>query len=96
MSKSHGIDHTINGGDFSTDFCRYESPHSIYLTRFMSDETLFEPDNDIDYTYESMVAGDRSVLDHFLISDNLRDNIVSYRVLHEGDNTSDHDPICIS
>ena len=56
-------------------------------------EKLFEPFSSIDYTFDSMSGGERSILDHFLLSENLRDNVINYCVVHEGDNLSDHDPI---
>ena len=61
----------------------------------MSDETLFEPDSSIDYTFMSMASGDRSTLDHFLLSHNFNTRVLRYDVIHDGDNLSDHDPVCI-
>ena len=62
----------------------------------MRDELLFEPSNSIDYTFDSMSSGDRSILDHFLLSEGLRDSVLNYSVIHDGDNLSYHDPIRIS
>ena len=96
LAELHGVDSIIYGGDFHTDFRRNDSLHTISLNNFMCNETLVEPLNGIDYTFQSMASGDRSILDHFLLSDNLNSRVLCYDVLHEGDNTSDHEPIYIS
>ena len=62
----------------------------------MADEFLFESINVIDFTCESKATGDRSVLDHFLLSENFKSSIVKYDVLHEGDNLSDHSAIMLT
>lgn len=95
IARDRGIDHVIYGGDYNTDFRRHDSLHTISLRRFMRDETLIEPVNRIDYTYESMATGHRSLIDHFLISSNLIDHVTDYRVSHAVDNFSDHSPICL-
>jgi hypothetical protein len=46
--------------------------------------------SDIDFTFESKIDGKRSILDHFIVSQNLFNDITYYGVLHEGDNFSDH------
>ena len=53
-------------------------------------------DSDILFTYESMVNENWSITDHFLVSDNLFNAINRYHTLHEGDNVSDHPPVCMS
>ena len=91
-----GVDHVIYGGDFNTDFTRRASLHTASLNRFLVDEDLVEPPGSaIDYSYENVVTGDRSFIDHFLITDNLRDRVNSYYCAHDGHNLSDHSPIFI-
>ncbi|ELT97547.1 hypothetical protein CAPTEDRAFT_202914 [Capitella teleta] len=41
-------------------------------------------------------TGAQSVLDHFIVSENLFGSIESYLCLHEGDNLSDHLPVCLN
>ena len=45
---------------------------------------------DVDYTYLSKMNNERSVIDHFLLTDNLFNTILVYMSIHEGDNLSDH------
>ena len=51
--------------------------------------------NHIDYSYESKITGVRSLLDHFILTENLFRSIVSAEVYHNGDNLSDHDAISV-
>ena len=87
------IDYIVVGGDFNTDITRIVSPHTILLHEFCDRESLTmcvnHPSSNIDYTYESF-SGSRSTLDHFIVSHNLSDSVLSYKVLHDGDNLSDH------
>ena len=89
-----GISHIIFAGDFNTDFGRIDSLHTISLKQFMSDESLVEPINVIDYTYESKINGEKSHLDHFLVSPNFE--VLHYKVVHTGDNQSDHSYVVLS
>ena len=50
---------------------------------------------EVDFTYES-VSGIRSTLDHFIVSSNLSSQVISYNVLHDGNNVSDHNVVCLS
>ena len=45
------------------------------------------------FSYESKINGDRSLLDHFLVSDNTFYAITEYTSLHHGQNLSDHNAI---
>ena len=91
-----GIDHIVIGGDMNSDFCRTQSPHTVFLLRFLDRESLFEPDSHIIYTYETLSNGEHSRLDHFFLSDNFLSIVTEYTVLHEGDNLSDHSAISIA
>ena len=51
--------------------------------------------SDINFTYESEVNRERSVLDHFLVSENDFPLITKHSVLHDVDNFSDHSPIAL-
>ena len=49
--------------------------------------------NTTTFSYESKINGDRSLLDHFLGSDNTFYAITEYTSLHHGQNLSDHNAI---
>ena len=44
----------------------------------------------MDYTYQSKINNERSIIDHFLLTDNLYSMISEYKIVHDGDNLSDH------
>ena len=46
--------------------------------------------SDVDFIFTSEIRHDRSIIDHFLMTENLFNTICMYRYLHEGDNLSDH------
>ena len=52
--------------------------------------------SNIDFTYENKVNGERSVLDHFIVPENVFPLITKHSVLHDVDNFSDHSPIPLS
>ncbi|ELU17989.1 hypothetical protein CAPTEDRAFT_190211 [Capitella teleta] len=52
--------------------------------------------NTVGFTYNNEATGAQSVLDHFIVSENLFGSIESYSCLHEGDNLSDHLPVCLN
>ena len=91
------IDHIIVGGDWNTDFRRTNSSHTSALISFCNRTNLLPGIShscaNVDYTYENVATGSESVLDHFLISENMYSNIIEYFSIHEGDNLSDHSPV---
>ena len=93
IAEKLGVDHVIYGGDFNTDFSRSTSLHTISLNRFISREVIHEPPGNIDYTYENVVSGDRSCIDHFFTTENLTSFVELYECAHDADNFSDHSPI---
>ena len=48
-----------------------------------------------DYSFESKVSGSHSLLDHFVMSDTLFNQLYKADVLHSGKNVSDHSAISI-
>ena len=52
--------------------------------------------SDIDFTYENKVNGERSVLDHFIVPENVFPLITKHSVLHDVDNFPVHSPIALS
>ena len=87
------IDYAIIGGDFNTDLDR-ASPQTQTLQNFMHDRRLefciSKPCSTIDYTFCSKATGARSLIDHFVVSENFTSNINSYESLDNVDNFSDH------
>ncbi|ELT95073.1 hypothetical protein CAPTEDRAFT_210950 [Capitella teleta] len=49
----------------------------------------------VDYSYVNDFSAARSLIDHFLVSENVYDGIRRYGVRHDGDNLSDHCPILL-
>ena len=88
-----GVDHVIYGGDFNTDFSRPRSLHTAALRDFTAEESVCEPPGSIDYTFENVFTGDRSFIDHFFVTENLRSSVRAYKPVHEGQNLSDHSPV---
>ena len=84
----------IIGGDMNVDFKRIVSTHTKALNRFLIRESMTSGLQhvlcDVDYTFMSKINGNRSTIDHFLLTDNLFNTICRYRCIHEGDNLSDH------
>ena len=94
------IDNVIIGGDFNTDFSRLRSLNTNALKVFMQSEELkcplFHELFTIDFTFESKANGERSTIDHFLLTENLYNYVADYHVLHDGLNMSDHSAIKLS
>ena len=54
-------------------------------------------DNEMtDYTYEILTNGCRSMIDHFLVSENLSSSVCDVSVRHNIDNISDHAILSLS
>ena len=85
-------------GDFNTDFARI-SPQTNALKRFCTELNLVPcvtlQVNEVDFTYVSDMSGSRSLIDHFIVSENLVPSVKKYFSLHEGNNTSDHSPVIL-
>ena len=91
------VNYIVFGGDLNTDLRRVRSPHTTVLTDFCDQRCLKVCTQhdvaDIDYTYENTHTEVKSVLDHFIVSENLFSSVNRYYTEHEGDNTSDHSPV---
>ena len=90
--------HVIAGGDFNVDFTR-DRRHTALLNDFCEalglNPLVRHRNCNIDYSY-SFNLSRFSILDHFLLSGSLYENSVSnVSVLHEIDNSSDHEPIVL-
>jgi hypothetical protein len=68
LATSNNIEHVIIGGDFNTDFSRANSLHTVSLRKFIADNNFREPNSSIDHTFESMINGEKSTIDHFFVA----------------------------
>lgn len=79
--NSSDAQHVIVGGDFNTDLKR-----SNYFTRalknFVCDDNMYlcvkDVCNTVQFTYYSKSSDARSLIDHFIISDNIHNALMSY------------------
>ena len=94
VMQAHETPYVVIGGDINTDLSRLQSLNTRALLEFMNEEYLLFALNhekaEVDYTFESKANGSRSLLDHFMISENVNQRIDAYSVLHKGYNLSDH------
>ena len=93
------INRIVIGGDFNTDISRLNSLHTDALLGFIRSNgfklCLNDTTSNVSYTYENVVTGSQSIIDHFLISDQLSQCVLKYESIHEGDNLSDHCPLVL-
>ena len=97
ICSSSDIDRIIIGGDMNVDTSRVGDRNLGSFQAFANRESLKlgVQYKEVDYTYESKINGSRSTLDYFLVSDNLFNQIVDYKVSHAVDNFSDHSNLVI-
>lgn len=100
MLSNEDASYIIIGGDFNTDFGRSRSLHTTSLKMFIENESL---KSDVqhslcqkEFTFESKINGSRSRLDHFLLSENLFEDIKECLVLHDAENMSDHSALSLT
>ena len=83
----------IAAGDFNSDFSR-DTLQVNELKQFCIDQSLescgFLPNSNINYTFECKKSGSRTLIDHVLISSNIRDHVKSCIPLDSVNNNSDH------
>ena len=97
-TKFSHIDHILIGGDFNTDVTRTQSIHTVSLNAYCLADDLSCCTRDLnvtEFSYENSV-GNRSFLDHFLVSENMIRSVTKLQVIHSGDNLSDHCPVIMS
>ena len=90
-------EYIIIGSDFNTDISR-NTAFTSNLNKFMKESLAFalvSPVANVTYTYESTISNTKSLIDHFLVSDNLMRHVTQYRAVHKGDNLSDHSYVMI-
>ena len=96
----NNANYCIVGGDFNTDFAKIKSPYTKELTEYCNQENLIPciqlPCSDVKYTYECSVTYSTTLIDHFILSDNLKECVKSYSTKNSIDNCSDHCGILLS
>ena len=82
------------GGDFNTDLSRINSLHTGALTNFVNQNGYVFGLNcsnvGVEFTYENIATGSRSVIDHIIVSESLSSQVLSYYSIDSVDNMSDH------
>ena len=99
IASKYDINCIVCGGDFNTDMSRTDSLHTKSMSSFISQEEfkmcISHNSCNIDYTYESIINGARSTLDHFIVTENMYGYITDVSVAHDVDNISDHSVVSI-
>lgn len=107
--KSGHYDYVIIGGDFNVSFdlsggvlnsnANSSCQNLLLLEEFIDVNLLSvasqHPNSNVKYTFEGKGNGVKSIIDHFVISNELLSNVHEYNSVHEGDNCSDHCPIIL-
>ena len=95
IAQLHDSYQIIIAGDLNIDFKR-NSQNKNLLDTFLLDECVKcisnEYNHEVEFTFES-ADGNRSFIDHFIISENLMQEVTGYKVLFHGCNLSDHHPL---
>ncbi len=93
ICNSVNVQHVILGGDFNTDL-RRSSFFNTAFNEYLNDELMYpcikSDCSTVQCTYYSKSSNARSLIDHFVISENLQDNLLSYNEIDSHDNFSDH------
>jgi len=91
--------HVLLRCDFSVDFQRHWS-NTVLLNDYCTENSLFPVIRHncsyVDYTHQHSMKY-FSCIDNFVVSENLYQNAIKEQfVLHDVDNTSDHEHLCLS
>ena len=90
--------YVVLGGDFNVDFDRdwcNTSTLRSFCTRLNLYPVIFHDVSQVDYSYHFSMKHFHNI-DHFIVSEQLfQESVNSFSVIHDVDNTSDHDPICL-
>ena len=93
LSNGVKADCVCIGGDFNTDFSRH-THQTNSLNSFIVDNDMFccsfSNISDVQYTYRSKINNTRTLIDHFLVSENLNNLISEYSTIDNVENKSDH------
>ena len=85
----------IIGGDFNADLSRLGSLNTKALFEFLQRENLhcLTQQGNIDYSFKSRMSHERSLIDHFFISEIISNHALHCYVQHDALNFSDHSPV---
>ena len=90
--NQHNVDHCVIAGDFNTDLSRVNSGNTISLKVFINEENLFfsldKFSNRIPYTFTG-IRNNHSLIDHFIVSQNLVEKLADCFIAPSIDNLSD-------
>ena len=93
--NSVDVDFVVCAGDLNTDLSRNNSLNTMHLLNFLVNENFSLVDSlpsfRVAYTYESVINGSRSTIDHFMVRGlDIDDSILGVEALDDTDNMSDH------
>ena len=98
LIKDSGEQYIIISGDLNTSFSK-PGYNTEVLMSFMRRQhlqcALNHYTSEVQFTSENKANGSRSIIDHFLLSDVLVNNVLHYTSLHDYNNFSDHCPVVI-
>ena len=93
LSNSTDATHLYIMGDFNTDFSRTNA-QTMSLRNFIDSNDFYccsvAHTVNVPFTYISKINGNRSLIDHCILSENLTDQVVSYCSIDDVHNASDH------
>ena len=95
----HQVEHSLIAGDLNTDLSRIQSGNTISLSSFVDNENLAFAlktiPTKVSHTYTG-IRQSKSLIDHFIVSQNVAKYIINYYVQDSVDNLSDHIPLYCS
>ena len=93
---THNVVNCVIGGDLNTDVSRIRSGNTISLHNYMDKENLFlainEVRNTVKFTYKG-INNSVSLIDHFIMTENMCLLTKNYYTMDSVDNLSDHVPV---
>ena len=92
----HKIEYCVIAGDLNTDLSRLNSGNTLSLQSFVDNENLAfvleKFSDDVQYTFTGIQHND-SLIDHYIVLQNLLETIPQYYTADSVDNLSDHLPL---
>ena len=92
----HKVDYCLIAGDLNTDLSRHLSGNTISLNSFIAIENLEfilpKFHNNVPFTFTSITQS-KSLIDHYIVSQNLLSHVSDYFTKDSIDNLSDHIPL---
>ena len=92
----HKRDYCVIAGDLNTDLSQLNSGNTLSLQSFVDNENLafvlVTFSDDVQYTFTG-IQHNHSLIDHYIVSQNLLETISQYYTVDSVDNLSDHLPL---